>query len=109
MSIDPEFNDEGRRRVTGQEADYLKFKVPTLRNIEVTFPYMHDGRVPTLQAVLDFYTNGMVDSETLDPQFRRPDGTLGLNITSEEKIQLIAFLKTLTDNDFLNDRRFAEF
>jgi cytochrome c peroxidase len=70
---------------------------------------MHDGRIATLEEVLDFYTDGMVDSPTLDEQFRRPDGTFGLDITSEEKEQLIAFLKTLTDNDFIEDRRFAEF
>ncbi len=106
--VDP-FNDIGRERVTGLPQDHLKFKVPSLRNIEITFPYMHDGRIATLEDVLDFYTDGMVDSETLDEQFRRDDGTLGLDITPEEKVQLVAFLKTLTDNDFLEDRRFAEF
>lgn len=70
---------------------------------------MHDGRIATLADVLDFYTDGMEDSPTLDDQFRRTDGTLGLDMTADEKSKLIVFLKTLTDNDFLNDRRFAEF
>lgn len=109
LSIDPVFNDIGRERVTGLSEDNRKFKVPSLRNIETTFPYMHDGRIATLADVLDFYTDGMEDSPTLDDQFRRDDGTLGLDITTDEKIKLLAFLKTLTDNDFLNDRRFAEF
>jgi cytochrome c peroxidase len=70
---------------------------------------MHDGRIPTLADVLDFYTDGMVDSPTLDNQFRRADGTFGLDISTDEKSKLLAFLNTLTDDDFLNDRRFAEF
>lgn len=109
LPVDPEYNDIGRERVTGLATDNRKFKVPSLRNIEITFPYMHDGRLGALEDVLNFYTDGMVDSPTLDDQFRRPDGTLGLDITTEEKVQLIAFLKTLTDNDFIEDRRFAEF
>ena len=109
LPMNPAFNDIGRERVTGLPSDHRKFKVPSLRNIEATFPYMHDGRLATLEDVLNFYTDGMVDSPTLDEQFRRPDGTFGLDITPEEKIQLIAFLKTLTDNDFIEDRRFAEF
>lgn len=109
LSIDPEFNDLGRERVTGLAEDNRKFKVPSLRNIEITFPYMHDGRLSSLKKVLDFYTDGMVDSPNLDEQFRRTDGTLGLDISTEEKEKIIAFLKTLTDNDFLLDNRFKEF
>ena len=109
LAIDPSFNDMGRERVTGLPEDRRKFRVPSLRNIDTTFPYMHDGRLPTLKAVLDFYTDGIVDSPTLDDQFRKEDGSLGLDISESEKLQLIAFLKTLTDNDFINDRRFAEF
>jgi len=109
LSMDPEYNDIGRERVTGFVEDHRKFRVPSLRNIEITFPYMHDGRLSTLNDVLDFYTDGMVDSETLDPALRQDDGSLGLEITAQEKEQLIAFLKTLTDNDFLLDDRFAYF
>ena len=109
LSIDPEFNDMGRYRVTGLGSDSLKFKVPSLRNIEATFPYMHDGRIPTLEDVLDFYSGGMTDSPTLDPLFRNADGSLGIPLTAEEKAQIIAFLKTLTDDNFILDDRFAEF
>ncbi|MDH7446274.1 cytochrome-c peroxidase [Aquimarina sp. 2201CG14-23] len=110
LSIDPQYNDIGRNRVTGLTSDLYKFKVPTLRNIELTFPYMHDGRLKTLMDVLDHYSDGMVDSETLDPVFKNPDGTtLGIALTDEEKQQIISFLKTLTDDDFVNDNRFSEF
>ncbi|NQX76409.1 cytochrome c peroxidase [Gilvibacter sp.] len=109
LSIDPEFNDIGRYRVTGQPSDSLKFKVPSLRNIEATFPYMHDGRIPDLEAVLDHYSDGIVDSPTLDPLLRNADGSLGIPLTEAEKAQIIAFLKTLTDDNFIFDDRFAEF
>jgi len=109
LPTDPAFNDIGRERVTGLSSDNRKFRVPSLRNIEVTFPYMHDGRLNTLEKVLDHYTSGMVDSPTLDEQFRQSDGTLGIPLSDLEKQQLIAFLKTLTDNDFIADQRFSEF
>lgn len=109
LALDPEFMDMGREVVTGLPADKRKFKVPSLRNIEITFPYMHDGRISSLEGVLDHYTSGVEDSPTLDDNLRQPDGSLGILITPQEKLQLIAFLKTLTDNDFLQDDRFSEF
>lgn len=109
LPIDPQYNDIGRNRVTGLPEDTYKFKVPSLRNIELTFPYMHDGRLKTLDDVLHHYSDGMVDSETLDPIFKNQDGTLGIPMTTQEKQLIIAFLKTLTDDDFLNDKRFSEF
>ncbi len=110
LSVDPEYNDIGRKRVTGLSEDIYKFKVPTLRNIELTFPYMHDGRYKTLNDVLDHYANGMVESETLDPIFRNATTTdIGIPLTEGEKEQIISFLKTLTDDDYINDNRFSEF
>lgn len=109
LPLNPQFNDLGREAVTGLPSDRRKFKVPSLRNIQITFPYMHDGRLATLEDVLDFYTDGITQSETLDPIFIQPNGSLGLDITAQEKVQIIAFLKTLTDTDFLNDSRFSEF
>ncbi|GAA4275309.1 cytochrome-c peroxidase [Aquimarina mytili] len=109
LAVDPQYNDIGRKRVTGFEADMQKFKVPSLRNIELTFPYMHDGRFRTLEDVLNHYSDGMVDSETLDPMFKDQTGSLGIPMTDLEKQQIIAFLKTLTDDDFVNDQRFSEF
>ncbi|OED35791.1 cytochrome-c peroxidase [Flavobacteriaceae bacterium (ex Bugula neritina AB1)] len=110
LVVDPEYNDVGRKRVTGLSQDMYKFKVPTLRNIELTFPYMHDGRFKTLNDVLDHYASGMVESETLDPIFRNPNNSdIGIPLTEEEKEQIISFLKTLTDDDYINDSRFSEF
>ncbi len=108
LPVDPQYNDIGRERVTGLPEDKQKFRVPTLRNIQETFPYMHDGRFATLEDVLDFYSDGVVDSETLDPSLKE-NGQLGIPLTSEEKTKIIAFLKTLTDVDFLEDDRFSEF
>lgn len=110
LSVDPQYNDIGRQRVTGLDEDAYKFKVPTLRNVELTYPYMHDGRLKTLRDVLDHYTDGIVDSETLDPVFKNSDtGEIGLPLSDKEKEQIIAFLKTLTDDDYVNDSRFSEF
>lgn len=102
----PNLNDLGRETVTGFERDRYKFKVPSLRNVELTAPYMHDGRFGSLESVLNFYSSGMTDSETLDEQFKTEDGTLGIPLTDEEKEALIAFLKTLTDEEYINNPLF---
>ncbi|MEM6686194.1 MAG: cytochrome c peroxidase [Bacteroidota bacterium] len=109
LAIDPEYNDNGRERVTGFATDKYKFKVPNLRNVEVTFPYMHDGRFADLDAVLEHYRSGIQDTENIDESLRQPDGTLGIPMTDEEKALIIEFLKTLTDSDFIFDHRFSEF
>jgi cytochrome c peroxidase len=108
LPVNPALNDIGRYRVTQLDADLHKFKVPSLRNIELTAPYMHDGRFFTLEAVLNHYSSGMVNSPTLDPTLNN-NGTLGIPLSSQEKTKLIAFLKTLTDNEFITNPRFAEF
>jgi cytochrome c peroxidase len=82
--------------------------VPSLRNIEKTAPYMHDGRFYTLEAVLNHYSSGVTASATLDPLLQN-NSVLGIPLTDSEKTKLIAFLKTLTDNQYLTDPRFAEF
>tara|TARA_B100000949_G_C14259907_1_gene442340 strand:+ start:405 stop:1415 length:1011 start_codon:yes stop_codon:yes gene_type:complete len=108
LPIDPEYDDEGRSRVTGLQADKYKFKVPSLRNIQITYPYMHDGRFQTLAQVLDHYDSGMVATENLDPVFQQNEN-LGISLTEDEKQKIISFLETLTDDNFLLDDRFAEF
>jgi cytochrome c peroxidase len=108
LAVNPAVNDVGRYRVTELVSDYYKFKVPSLRNIEKTAPYMHDGRLFTLEAVLEHYNSGVVNSETLDPQLNTK-GTLGIPMTALEKTKIIAFLKTLTDDQYLNDKRFSEY
>lgn len=108
LSINPQIQDNGRYHVTELEEDRYKFKVPSLRNIEKTAPYMHDGRFFTLEAVLDHYANGVANTQNLDPSLNQ-NGVLGIPLTTDEKVKIIAFLKTLTDNEFLTDTRFAEF
>ncbi|WP_233131014.1 cytochrome-c peroxidase [Polaribacter tangerinus] len=103
-------DEEGRARVTGFLDDFYKFRVPSLRNVAVTFPYMHDGRFKTLNAVLNFYSEGMLDNGgKIDTLLLKRDGSFGINLTPSEKKYLIKFLNTLTDNTFLNDKRFSEF
>lgn len=99
-------NDQGRYVITLNEADRLKFKVPSLRNVERTFPYMHDGRFATLEQVIDHYRTGVKDSPTLDPALKA-NGQLGIALTDTEKKQIIAFLKTLSDDTFINNRAFS--
>lgn len=102
--------------VEGQaHVDYYKFKVPSLRNVEVSFPYMHDGRFVSLKKVLDFYDTDtypyMVKMDNLDPQLvsvENGNELLGIPMIEDEKASIIAFLETLTDNEFLNDERFAQ-
>lgn len=88
--------DTGRHRVTGAALDKGTFATPSLRNIALTAPYMHDGRFTTLEQVLDHYSEGVQRTETLDPNLaKHPDG--GLKLTAEEKRCVVAFLRTLTD------------
>lgn len=102
--------EEGRKRVSGYESDFYKFRVPSLRNVALSFPYMHDGRFGTLEDVLNFYSNGMTENGGIvDPLLVKNDGSLGIDLTSDEKTALITFLNTLTDNTFINDERFAEY
>jgi cytochrome c peroxidase len=108
LAVNPKVNDVGRYAVTELKSDYYKFKVPSLRNIEVSAPYMHDGRFGTLESVLDHYANGIEDSPTLDPILKQ-NGRLGISLSAPEKQQLIGFLKTLTDTQYLTDKRFAEY
>ncbi|WP_100612852.1 cytochrome-c peroxidase [Confluentibacter lentus] len=109
LSINPRLNDKGRFGVLENPEDLYKFKVPSLRNVEVSFPYMHDGRFATLEAVLDFYDSGMTDNGNVDASLKREDNSFGISLSAYEKESVIAFLKTLTDNEFLNDKRFSEF
>lgn len=99
--------DSGRARITQLPQDLYKFKTPTLRNIEKTAPYMHNGKLNTLEAVLEHYNSGVVYSPTLAIQLQQ-GSQYGIPLSSVEKQQLIAFLKTLTDHKFLTDKRFAE-
>ena len=101
-------SDKGVGGVTHKTEEYGMFKVPTLRNITRSAPYMHDGRFYTLEAVLNHYASGVNNTENLDPSLNN-NGTLGIPLTEVEKVKIIAFLKTLTDNEFLTNSKFAEY
>lgn len=90
-------NDLGRGRITLNPLDNGKFKVPSLRNVLLTYPYMHDGRMYTIREVLNHYDEGIVQSSTLDPLLSN-----GIPMTEKEKDQIIAFLETLTDYELLD-------
>ena len=100
MDTDAEFIDLGREEVTGNPEDRAKFKVPTLRNIAVTAPYMHDGRFETLEQVLDHYNEGIKESSTVDLNILNTAST-GLFLTEQDKVDLVNFLNALTDEIFL--------
>ncbi len=107
--LDAEGNakDVGREEASSNAADRAKFKVPSLRNIALTAPYMHDGRFNTLEEVLEHYNNGIKTSASLDPALVATQNT-GLRLTAENKADLIAFLKTLTDETLATDERFSD-
>jgi cytochrome c peroxidase len=114
-------DDPGLGGITGKKEDRGRFRAPTLRNIELTAPYMHDGRFATLEEVLRFYASGVRPHPGLDPRFEPRGGAswpppmlaheqprLGLALEPRDQADLIAFLKTLTDRTFTNDPRFAD-
>ena len=100
MAVSPVLNDSGRAHITGAGNDRFRFKVPSLRNVVVSWPYMHDGRCPSLDQAIDVHTSGNVVSPTLDPLLIN-----GIPLTTQEKQNIISFLQTLTDHDFLSDPR----
>jgi cytochrome c peroxidase len=102
LPIDTTLNDLGRYGVTKLASDSLKFKVPTLRNIEFSYPYMHDGRFKKLSQVLNHYTSGIVKNKTLANQLQP-----SIALTSNEKVDVIAFLLTLSDKSFLFNSKFS--
>ena len=105
--LDAVITDLGLGGVTGNDNDDGKFKTGSLRNIELTGPYMHDGRFETLEEVIEHYNSGVQDSETLDNRLTRNGRPVRLNLSNAEKEALVAFLKTLTDNQLITDQKFA--
>lgn len=97
------YGDEGRFRITLDSVDRYKFKVPSLRNIGITAPYMHDGRFLTLDAVLEHYRTGVKQSQNIDPSV-----SSGIGMTETEKQAIIAFLKTLSDDKFIRNTLYSE-
>jgi cytochrome c peroxidase len=106
LDDDMGMKDIGRQSVTNNQKDKGKFKVTSLRNIEITGPYMHDGRFKTLEEVVEHYNSGLKLSSTLDPALEqtRPKG---LGLTNQDKIDLVNFLKTLTDNELRINKKYS--
>ncbi|RYZ54383.1 MAG: cytochrome-c peroxidase [Sphingobacteriales bacterium] len=96
-------NDSGRAHITREDPDLYKFKVPSLRNLRFSPPYMHDGRFKTLDQVLDHYATGIHSSPTLDPLLAS-----GITLNQQERKDLLAFLNTLNDETFVKNPRFQE-
>ena len=100
IGLRTEYIDPGRFRVSLDSADWGKFKVPTLRNIAKTAPYMHDGSLATLEEVIEHFDQGGVGHRNQSPHVQ------AIGLTSEEKTDLLAFLRSLTDEDFLRNPDF---
>ena len=97
--INPDSEEGGRSRVTGEIDDYMRFRVPSLRNIEYTAPYGSFGQFATLKEVLDYLDNGVLDADNLDPILK--DNGNRIPLTENEKENLISFLTTLSDSEFV--------
>ncbi len=103
LPVNEILKDIGRMHITGNPADSLKFKVPSLRNVYATFPYGHDGRYYSVSAVIDHYRYAVVNGPATDPLVKNK-----IAISDYEKQDLLAFLQTLTDSAFIANKRFAQ-
>lgn len=105
--LDANPTDLGRELISGSGADKGKFKVPSLRNIALTAPYMHDGRFATLDDVIEHYSSGVHQSPTIDPLIEYAFQG-GVQLDADQKVLLKAFLNTLTDYEFVNNPKFKK-
>jgi len=108
--LDSVFTDAGRQAITGQSIDKGRFRVVSLRNIFLTAPYMHDGRFTTLNEVLDQYNEHVAFSSTLSPflkELSNQQAPQRLRLSIQDKNDLLAFLRMLTDSTFITDKRFS--
>jgi len=105
--LDMAYEDQGIGEIEGVSQNGI-FKVPTLRNIEMTGPYMHDGRFTTLEEVVDHYSNGVQNHPNLSFQLKQGGQPKALNFTQNEKDALIAFLNTFTDQESLTDIKYSD-
>lgn len=103
LEPDISINDLGRSKITGQDSDRLKFRVPSLRNLELTSYYGHDGRYSIFRMMIQHYRFGVTQSASLDALL-----TNGIQMTNSEENNLVAFLRTLTDSAFVNNPRFRQ-
>jgi cytochrome c peroxidase len=103
LDADPKKTDGGVGEITLVGADLGRFKSPSLRNVELTAPYMHDGRLASLEDVIEHYSRNVKPHPNVDGRVRRP-----LNLRAADKAALVAFLKTLTDRKFITDPKFSD-
>ncbi len=103
------YEDEGVGRLSNIDAEIGKFKIPTLRNIALTGPYMHDGSIATLEDVIEHYSNGIKNHPNLDSELKSNNGqAIKFNFTAQQKKDLVAFLETLNDEELKNMNRFSD-
>ena len=108
IGLDETPSDKGNGNVTGNSFDDGKFGIPSLRNVALTGPYMHDGRFKTLNDVLNHYSHGIQNSPNLDVLLKSTDNKArAMDISEQEKQALIAFLNTLTDYSMISDPKFS--
>ena len=107
--LDMQYEDEGIGGFTQLNSDRYTFKVPTLRNVAQSAPYMHDGRFASLEEVVDFYSDHVADHPKLHELLRDEVGQpKRLNLSNEDKAALVAFLETLTDIAYLQELRYSD-
>lgn len=102
-----EYPDKGRGKITNKDIDYGKFRAPTLHNIALTAPYMHDGRFATLREVLEHYNTGVHDTPNLDRAFLKTPELGGMGLTNAQVDDILLFLATFTDSDLTTDPRYS--
>lgn len=108
IGLDAVYKDKGLGELTGRSEDNGKFKIPNLRNVELTAPYMHDGRFATLEAAIDHYNGGIRNHPNLDHRLKENGQAKFFNIPDEDKKALVAFLKTLTDYSLISDPKYSD-
>jgi cytochrome c peroxidase len=106
--LDINYSDNGKGILTSKASDMGVFKSPSLRNITLSAPYMHDGRFATLEDVIDFYSDGIKPHPNLHPLLIQPNGSTKMDFTAEQKKDLLAFLKTMTASDIAYDIIFTD-
>lgn len=108
IGLNSNYADKGRADISQNAGDEGKFKVPSLRNIALTAPYMHDGRFKTLDEVLNHYSKNIQNSANLDDRLKDTDGNpMRMQISDNDKQAIIAFLNTLTDYDMITDIKYS--
>ncbi len=106
--LDQVYTDQGKGAKTGNSSDMAIFKVPFLRNIGLSGPYMHDGRFGSLEEVVDFYSENVKEHLNLSPELRESNGQVKkMNFTEVQKTALVAYMETLTDQEMIKDEKFS--